>query len=266
MPALGVQGAAIATVVSRFVECGFIIIWAHTHKAECEFIRGAYRSFYVPAVLMKQIAKKGFPLLLNEGLWAAAQATLLQCYSVRGIAVVSAMNISNVVFNTFSILFLSVGASISLMLGHILGTGDTEGAKGAAKKMITFSVGMGLVCTVLVSVCAPFFPLLYNTSDEVRTLATNFTFVIALASPIHAYLNSAYFTIRSGGKTGTVFLFDSVYAWGVNVALAFVLANFTTLPIVAVYACCQGVDILKCTIGTILVARGKWAVDLTQKV
>jgi Na+-driven multidrug efflux pump len=176
------------------------------------------------------------------------------------------MNISNVVFNTFSILFLSVGASISLMLGHILGTGDTEGAKGAAKKMITFSVGMGLVCTVLVSVCAPFFPLLYNTSEEVRTLATNFTFVIALASPIHAYLNSAYFTIRSGGKTGTVFLFDSVYAWGVNVALAFVLANFTTLPIVAVYACCQGVDILKCTIGTILVARGKWAVDLTQKV
>lgn len=265
-PALGVQGAAIATVVSRFVECGFIIIWTHAHKTECQFIRGAYRSFYVPAVLIKQITQKGFPLLFNEGLWAAAQATLLQCYSVRGIAVVSAMNISNIIFNTFSVLFLSVGVSISLMLGHILGTGDTDGAKDAARKMITFSVGMGFACTVLVSLCAPFFPLLYNTSDEVRSLATKFTFVIALSSPIHAYLNSVYFTIRSGGKTGTVFLFDSVYAWGVNVLLAFVLSSFTPLPIVAVYACCQGVDVIKCTVGTILVARGKWAVDLTKKV
>ena len=75
-PALGVQGAAIATIVSRFVECGVIIVWAHTHKNECEFIKGVYRSLYVPMVLVKAIAKKGFPLLLNETLWAAAQATL----------------------------------------------------------------------------------------------------------------------------------------------------------------------------------------------
>jgi putative MATE family efflux protein len=266
MPALGVEGAAIATVVSRFVECVFVIIWAHTHKKQCEFIKGAYRSLYVPIALIKEIAKKGTPLLLNETLWAAAQATLLQCYSVRGIAVVSGLNITNTIFNTFSTLFLAVGSAIALMLGHILGTGDTEGAKDAARKMITFSFGMGLCCGILVALCAPFFPQLYNTSEEVRTLATSLTLVIACAAPIHAYINSVYFTMRSGGKTGTVFLFDSVYAWGVNVLLAFVLANFTNLPIVLVYSCCQGIDILKAIIGTVLVARGRWAVDLTKKV
>ena len=265
-PALGVEGAAIATIVSRFVECIAIIIWAHTHKSKCEFIRGVYRSLRVPLSLVKAIAKKGFPLLLNETLWAAAQATLLQCYSVRGIAVVSALNITNTIFNTFSVLFLSVGSAIALMLGHILGTGDTEGARDSARKMIAFSLVMGAVCGAFVAICAPFFPLIYNTSAEVRGLATSLTFVIAAAAPLHAYLNASYFTMRSGGKTLTVFMFDSVYAWVVNVVLAFVLANFTSLPILTVYICCQGIDILKGALGTYLVARGHWAVDLTKKI
>ena len=265
-PALGVQGAAIATIVSRFVECGVIIVWTHTHKDECEFIKGVYRSLYVPWDLVKAITKKGMPLLVNETLWAAAQATLLQCYSIRGIAVVSALNISNTIFNTFATLFLAVGSSIALMLGHILGTGDTEGARDAARKMITFSLGMGVVCTVFVAALAPVFPYIYNTTDEVRSLATSLTFVIALVSPIHAYLNACYFTMRSGGKTITVFMFDSVYAWGVNVVLAFVLAHFTSMPIILVYLCCQGIDILKAILGTVLVGRGSWAVDLTKKL
>ena len=137
-PALGVAGAAMATVISRFVECGVIVVWTHANRKKCEFIKGAYRSFRVPLLLVKSIIKKGFPLLLNEGMWAAAQAMLLQCYSLRGIAVVSAMNITNTIFNTFSVLFMAVGSAIALMLGHILGTGDTLGARDSAKKMIAF--------------------------------------------------------------------------------------------------------------------------------
>ena len=265
-PALGVEGAAIATVLSRFTECAFIIIWTHTHKSRCEFIKGVYRSLYVPASLLRAIMKKGFPLLLNETLWAAAQATLLQCYSVRGIAVVSAMNITNTIFNTFSVLFLAVGSAIALMLGHILGTGDVEDAKSAARKMITFSLGTGFLCSIFVASLAVVFPQIYNTTDEVRALATSLTFVIALAAPIHAYMNACYFTIRSGGKTVTVFFFDSGYAWCVNVLLAFILANFTSVPIVIVYLSVQGIDLLKAVLGTVIVAHGSWAVDLTKKI
>jgi Na+-driven multidrug efflux pump len=152
------------------------------------------------------------------------------------------------------------------MLGHILGTGDIEGARDAARKMITFSLGMGILAGIFVSICAPVFPLIYNTTAEVKALATDLTFVIAAAAPIHAYINATYFTMRSGGKTPTVFMFDSVYAWGVNVLLAFILANLTSLPILLVYVCCQGIDILKGILGTVLVARGKWAVDLTKKI
>ena len=265
-PALGVAGAAIATVISRFVECGVIVVWTHANRKKCEFIKGAYRSFRVPLLLVKSIIKKGFPLLLNEGMWAAAQAMLLQCYSLRGIAVVSAMNITNTIFNTFSVLFMAVGSAIALMLGHILGTGDTLGARDSAKKMIAFSTCAGCVCGLLVLVCAPIFPNIYNTTEEVRSLSRSFAYIMAAVAPIHAYVNACYFTMRSGGKTFTVFMFDSVYAWCVNVFLAFILARFTSLPITIVYLCCQSIDILKAVLGSVLVAKGKWAVDLTQKI
>ncbi len=263
-PALGVQGAAIATVIARFTECAIVVIWAHTHHRECAFIKGVYRSGYVPLALVKKITVTGSPLMINETLWAAGQATLLQCYSIRGIAVVSAMNISNTVTNTFSVLFMSVGATIAILLGHELGAGRVREARDSARKMIAFSLFMGLLGGLLIAATAPFFPLIYNTTDEVRTLAVQMTLISAAAAPLHAYLNASYFTLRSGGKTVITFLFDAGFVWCVNVPLAFALSRFTTAPATAIVLAAQAAELLKVALGTVLVARGTWATDLTQ--
>lgn len=263
-PALGVEGAAIATVIARFAECALVIIWAHTHRKKCEFVKGVYRSGYVSAALMKKILITGTPLLLNETLWAAGQAVLLQCYSIRGIAVVSAMNITNTVFNTFSVLFMAVGSAIAILLGHLLGAGKPEEARDSARKMITFSLGMGILCGVLVAICAPIFPQVYNTTEEVRSLAVVLTLIMAAVAPLHAYLNACYFTMRSGGKTVITFLFDSGYVWCVSVVLAFIFSRYTALPAAIVYLICQGADLAKAALGTVLVARGTWATDITK--
>ena len=78
-PKLGVVGAAMATVIARFVELAYIVGWAHTHAARVPFVEGALRSMYVPAELTVSCIKKGVPLLLNEALWSGGQATLTQC-------------------------------------------------------------------------------------------------------------------------------------------------------------------------------------------
>ena len=264
LPALGVAGAAIATVIARFCECIIVIVCTHTNKEKCTFIKGAYRSFYVPASLIRSITVTGLPLLLNETVWAAGQAVLLQCYSVRGIATVSAMNITNTVYNTFSVLFMAVGSAIAILLGHELGAGRTREARDSARKMITFSIGMGLLCAVLVALSAPIFPCIYNTTDEVRALAVRLTLILALVSPLHSYLHAVYFTIRSGGKTLITFLFDSGYVWLVNVILAFVLCRFTALPLPLVYLIVHFSDAAKAVMGCAFVKKGSWATDLTQ--
>ena len=98
-PELGVKGAAVATVMSRYVEAFIVVCWTHAHKEQNTYIKGLYRTMKIPGYLVKRILIKGTPLLLNETMWAAGMALLLQCYSVRGMNVVAGMNISNTISN-----------------------------------------------------------------------------------------------------------------------------------------------------------------------
>lgn len=264
-PVLGVQGAAIATVVSRFVEMGIVVIWTHYHKERNKFIVGVYRHFRIPGTLAWNMTMKGTPLLLNEGLWAAGQAMIMQCYSVRGLSVVSGLNISNTIANLFNIVFLALGSAIAIVVGQQLGAGKMKEARETAYKMIVFAV---LCCTgvsVVMALIGGFFPRIYNVENEVKEIATQLILVTALVMPMQAYLHSSYFTIRSGGKTMITFLFDSVFVWVVMIPLAFCLTRFTTLPIVWLYLIVQLGDSIKCIIGFFLVRSGMWMQNIVAE-
>lgn len=128
-PKLGVQGAAIATVFSRYVEVFIIVFWTHHHKEKNTFAGGLYHTLKVPVFLVQKILLKGTPLLLNETLWAAGMAMLTQCYSVRGLNVVAGLNISNTINNVFNIVFIALGDSIAIIVGQLLGSGDMKKAR-----------------------------------------------------------------------------------------------------------------------------------------
>ena len=120
-PVMGVVGAAIATVISRFVECAIIIIWTHRHRDTNPFVDHAYTTWRIPETLLRQIVVMGLPLLVNELLWSSGMTVLSQCYSMRGLEVVSAVNISTTVSNLFFCAFFSMGNSIAIIIGLPLG-------------------------------------------------------------------------------------------------------------------------------------------------
>lgn len=257
-PALGVQGAAIATVISRFVETAVVVVWAHTHQKVNRFLRGAYKSLLIPGDLFKKIMIKGAPLLINEILWAAGMTTLNQVYSLRGIDVVAAINIANTIGNLFNIVFIQLGACISIVVGQYLGAGQLEKAKDADNKMIFFSVFACVIMAALMLLVGRFFPGVYNTSDEIRNLAVSFIVIQALAMPFCAFSHSSYFTLRSGGKTFVTFLFDSVFTWGVMVTTATILLRFTGIPIVWAYFIVSFTELIKNAIGYFMVKSNVW--------
>lgn len=257
-PKLGVVGAAVATVFSRYVEMFILMIYTHTHSAAFPFIKGAYRSMKIPRKLAGDIMKRGMPLLVNEALWSAGMATLNQCYSVRGLDVVAAVNISSTVANLFNVVFLSMGNAIAIMVGQHLGANEVEKAKQSAWRLITATVGGCVVMGGVLAVCSPFIPQVYNTTDTVKDLAMQLLLVSAAIMPVIAFAHDCYFTIRSGGRTLLTFVFDSCSMWLVAVPLAFALANFTDLPIIPLYITIQLIEVLKCVIGFILVKKGIW--------
>lgn len=264
MPVLGVQGAAIATVASRVVEASIVLIHTHRHREENPFVKGLYTTLKVPMNLTAKIIIKGTPLLLNETLWGAGMAMLTQCYSVRGLNVIAALNISNTINNVFNIVFIALGESVAIIVGQLLGAGKMDEARDTDNKMIAFSIFSCTLVALVMLVLARFFPLLYNTDGEVHSLAARFIVVTAIFMPQNAFLHASYFTLRSGGKTVITFLFDSVFIWCVSVTIAYLLSRFTTLPVVAVYVFVQMGDWIKCVIGFVLVKKGVWLQNIVS--
>ena len=267
LPEMGVRGAAVATVVSRFVELSIVAGWAHFNTAKVPFFRGVYRSLAIPKNLLVAVSRKCIPLLANEFLWSTGIAVLTQSYSTCGLDVVPALNISGTIQNLSNVVSIALANAIGITMGQMLGSGKSrEELQKANGKLLNLSIVCGAVFGVFLLVISNFFPMLYNTTDQVRQLASVLIRVTACFMPLVAYSLATYFTLRSGGQVFITFLFDSCFMWVCPVVLAFFLSRFTDVGIVAMYALCQGVDILKAGLGTWLIRKGVWIKDLTKHI
>lgn len=268
-PAMGVRGAALATVIARFAELAVLVAWGHTHPEKCPYLCGAFRSLYLPRQLFWRIVAKGLPLMANELLWALAITLRNQCYSTRGLDVVAAQNICSTILNVFNVIYMAIGSSIAILVGSLLGAGKFEEAKDTDRKMLAFSVTCSVGIGLLMIACSPLFPMLYNTGDDVRSLATYMMILSAITMPFCAFAHSAYFTLRSGGQVMVTILFDSAYMWCLVIPVSAALAYLTGMDIRLMFAICQCTEIIKAGFGYFLLRRGTWvrrlvAEDSTQ--
>lgn len=257
-PALGIRGAAIATAAAKVIEAGVVIIWAHTHHDRNKYIRGLYSSMKIPGSLIADMTKKGIPLLVNEFLWAAGMAVIAQSYSIRGLDVVAARNISGTITNLFGAVYIQLGACISILVGARLGANKLKDARELDNRLLFFSVAAAAAVSVCVMPLAAVFPMLYKTSEDIRSLSSYMIVIQALAIPLWSYTNACYFTLRSGGKTGITFLFDFGYTWLLMIPLATVLTRFTSLDIRPLFAIVTFSEVIKVAIGYFMVRSDIW--------
>ncbi len=257
-PCMGATGAAIATVLSRYVEVAIITVYTHLRRSQFSFIQGVYRSFHVPRRLLGDVFRRGMPLLVNEFFWSSGMAVLLQCYSVRGLDVVAACNIASTVSNLFKVVFLSMGNAVAIMVGQALGANRIDEAKETAWKLMAASIASNLVMSTLLFGLSPVIPQIYNTEPHVREIAMKMLWVVAGMMPLYSAAHCCYFTLRSGGRTVMTFIFDSGFTWGICVPVAYILANMTALPIVPLYLAVQSLEVIKVIIGVILMKKGVW--------
>lgn len=262
-PALGVAGAAIATVLSRYVELLIVMVWTHRNPEKNPYIRGLYRSFHISAPLLRNIFLKGLPLLLNETLFSAGLAFLNQCYSLCGLDVVPALSISSTIYNMTAVVFRSLGVTVGIIIGQMLGAslGEKE-VRDANRKLIALCVFSGVVFGGITAGLCNVFPMIFNTTDSVRHLAAQIILISSVFMPLQAFDMPVYFTLRSGGKTLITFLFDSGSIWALMIPLAFCLTRFTSLPILPVYTLCNAMELCKCIIGMIMLRKGSWIQNL----
>lgn len=261
-PQLGVSGAAIGTVVSRVIEMSINIIGGYRNT----YLKEAMVLKKVPLSLTKEMLKRGLPLLCNEILWSISIALISQSYSTRGIIAVAAINITTTVTNFFMIVCYAMGNSISIVVGQQLGAGEIEKAKDYDLKMLFMNFVMCLAIGIVLFNVSSLIPQIYNTSLEVKALASQLLKIAACMLPIISIYYSSYFTMRAGGKTFLTFLFDSGYTFVFTFMSALLLTRLTSLPILTIYLLVQCVDIPKATLGLVLVRKGIWVHNIVSNL
>ncbi len=263
-PQLGVKGAAIATVIARFVEMTIVLTVAFAKRKKYVFLQGAYKTLLVPRAVSAKIIKKGLPIFFNEFLWSAGIAAITQTYSTLGLDIVAGLNISNTLCNLLNVVFVAMGNAVGIVIGQMLGASEYEKAQKSSLRLAAFT---GVICVALTAILvgvSGVFPNLYNTTDDIKHLGQWFIVITALYFPVQGFLNALYFTLRSGGKTLITFLFDSVFSWVVTIPLTLLLCSFSGLPVIGIYAIVQAADIIKVIIGFILVKRGLWISNIVE--
>lgn len=265
LPALGVVGAAVATVISRFVELAIVVIWTVHHRERFPFIQKAFASLRIPLKLMRGVSAKGVPLMLNETVWALGIATLAQCYATRGLDAVAGNNIAQTFFNLFSVCFQAVGVGIGIILGQQLGAEEFDRVRDQYPKLLTFSVAIGTAVGAVFFALADVIPLMYNTSPEVRALAADLIRLLAATCPISAFAFSGYCTIRTGGKIFTTIAIDCGMTWLVAVPLVFILSRYTTLPVIFLLGGYQVEQFIKCFIFGAVIKRERWIKNIVSE-
>ncbi len=263
-PALGVAGAATATVISRFVELCIVVAWTVRHREQFPFIKKAFRSLYIPLCLVGRVSAKGVPLMCNEAFWALSVAFLNQCYATRGLAAVAAANITQSFNNLFSVSYQAVGIAVGIILGQLLGAGEFKKVKEDYPRLLAFAVVASLAMAALFGGLSGVIPVLYNTPAAVKVLTTQLIIITACGIPLQAYAFSSYFAIRSGGNMLVTILMDCGVTYVCVMPVIFLLSRYTSVSVLWLCIAYEGLNSIKCFLGAWLLKRGHWMQNIVS--
>jgi putative MATE family efflux protein len=263
LPELGIQGAAIGTLASRFVEFAFMFILLI--KKGKIFNTSIKDVFKIERLLLKSIIIMALPLLLNELFWSMGQTMFLQSYSTRGDSALAAMNITGAISQLVFVTFGGIGTGIAVLVGNTLGKNELEVAKDNAKKVIAFAVVFAFFTGIILFILSFFVLDLYDISDVTKSIAKSNIRINAIFIPVFSFNVSMYFTLRAGGDTRSTMMMDSGYMWIVPVPLIFILARVTDWSVITLFLIVQLLEIPKSIFALSRYRKEHWVRNLASE-
>ena len=187
---------------------------------------------------------------------------MLQGFSLRGIQAVAACNIAMTVANVFTCVFYSVGNTLAIMVGHELGAGRHEDAEKIGWKLNSLGLLTAFAVAFIVSLLAPYIPVLYNTENDVRRLATVLIWVTASYWPFRAFVYNCFFMIRAGGKAVWTTVMDSGFMWVVRMPIVWSIGYLTNMDIRLFYFIIYWLAAIQCILAYWMVKHSGWKRNL----
>jgi putative MATE family efflux protein len=262
-PAMGISGAALATMLSRMVECALMVSIVLFRK---NILSGRLKDFFSFNLnFVRRVFRNAAPTTVNEGLWGAADAAYNAAYGRLGITAYAAVQASNTIMSLFSYAAFSVGDASLILVGERLGQGDKEGAFLLAGKLVRVGLFVGgLFGGLMILLSGPILGL-FDLSARGVFLARRVILIKGLFLPAAMYIVIHITgTLRSGGDTKFAMFCEVGTMWLIGVPLAFLGALYLRLPVYTVVLLVQAELLVKSLILRKRYRSGKWLKNMIQ--
>lgn len=264
MPALGVAGAALATLIARFAE--FIISFIYVFRIDKK-ICFVFKDLLCKTdmTIFKIYMKHGAPVLCNEILWSLGSSMLSVIMGHMSKEFVAANSICSVMFQCTSVITQGMSAAAGVLAGNTIGEGKYKLARQQSFTMFYISIFLGIICFALVYTLAEPLVSFYNITEQTRLIALELLKVMAVLTIFQTISGINMFgTLRGGGDSKFVLFFDVSSMWLFCVPLGWLSGLVLGWPVWAVCICLRSGDIFKCFGAIARIMSGKWIKDVTR--
>jgi len=262
-PALGVSGAAIATVSSRLLETSLLLIIAYHQKLP---VAARFKDLLNYRILsLSKFFKTTLPVIATEIAWSFGIATYNVVYARIGTESIAAINIAGTLDRLIFVVFIGLGNACAIMIGNKIGAGERDIAIDYGRKYLTFgSIAAAIFGLIMMALANPLLSF-YKISPETVQYTYRILIVMALSLPVRS-LNLILLIgiLRSGGDTRYAFFIDAGVIWGIGVPLALLSGFVFDLPIYWVYSIIMTEEVVKLCLGMYRFFSNKWINMLTS--
>jgi putative MATE family efflux protein len=262
-PAMGVRGAALATVIARSVEMIFLLSIIYKQG---DVLAGKIRELLDFGFdFVKRIYQTAIPVILNEGIWALGMTMYSVAYARISTDAVASIQIANTIQNIFMVVAMGLGNSCAVMLGNEIGAGHKEKAITYGNTFILLGTLLGAAIGGLLALVAPFILQFFNVSQSVYESAYWILMVMGFTMAIRIFNTILIIGIfRSGGDTKFSLYLEMGSVWLIGVPLAFLGALVWHLPVYWVYGLISIEELLKAVLGFPRVLSKKWVRNVVE--
>lgn len=260
-PAMGVAGAAIASVVSQAAALLLMVVF--TVRIMKKQGRVLHFDIGMDQAHRRQYAGILLPILVCEFLWSLGENIYAGIYGHMGTDACAAMTITGCVQGLVIGALSGVSQAAGIMIGKQLGNSDKAGAYRDAKRFMGCGVIGSLLLSVVLVLLSPLYVRIYQVEPQVRELTRQILIAFAVIAPVkvqNMILGGGI--IRSGGKTKYVMCIDFIGTWLFGVPLGLLAAFVWKLPIPWVYFILSLEEVVRLVISVVLFRKKSWMEQL----
>jgi putative MATE family efflux protein len=261
-PAMGVSGAARATVIARYTEMIILISVSYARRYPMAGKLRELMAFNSPFV--SRFIRIAFPVVVNETLWALGITVQNIIFARNHTDAIAAFNITNTVSQLTWVIFIGLGNGVAVLIGKKIGEGNDQTARDYARRITAFAPLMAAAAALILFPISRLLPFIFNVNANVLSIASVMFIILCCSYPFRAFNMTLIVGVcRAGGDTIFCVLYEIIFMWGFSLPLGAAMSFIFHAPVWLIFFCLASEDVFKAMLGFWRLRSGKWLHDVT---